>query len=113
MPPNSSRRAVYRVVYPLSERPIFHVERSIYEVIDCSEKGLRCEINGHHKVPPLGTQLRGCVQFRRGMEIEVTGEVIRTSSSEIVLVLDRPGLPFVEIMAEQRYLRSKGYTLRD
>lgn len=106
-----SRRAVYRIVYPLVERPTLQVGRFLYEVVDCSENGLRYEVRDR-RVPALGTVLGGELQFRRGVEIDITGEVIRTMGDLVVLALD-PALPFGEVLAEQRYLRARGYTLRD
>src|SRR5262245_60689077 len=111
MPP-TSRRALYRVVYPMSERPVFEVGRFRYEVIDCSELGIRYEVKDR-RVPALGTPIGGVVVFRRGGSVEITGEVIRTRAGTVALALDSPGVPFSEILAEQRYLRSKGFSLRD
>lgn len=106
-----SRRALYRVNYPLVERPTLQVGRFLYEVVDCSERGLRYEVRDN-RLPTLGTVLGGELQFRRGSEIAITGEVIRSRGGLVVLALDPP-LPFAEVLAEQRYLRSKGYTLRE
>src|SRR5262249_39098548 len=109
---SSSRRALYRIVYPLHERPAFEIGRFVYEVIDCSELGIRYEVK-ERRMPALGTPLGGTIQFRRGGLCEVTGEVIRTRAGTVALVLDAPGIPFSDILAEQRYLRSRGYSLRD
>jgi hypothetical protein len=110
--PISSRRALYRIVYPLHERPAFEMGRFVYEVIDCSERGIRYSVRDR-RVPVLGTPLGGIVQFRRGGIVEITGEVIRTRGATVALALDAPGIPFSDILAEQRYLRARGYTLRD
>ena len=110
--PFLSRREVYRIVYPLEERPTFEIGRFIYEVIDCSERGIRYETKGR-RVAEVGTPLGGTLQFRRGSAVDVTGEVIRTCEGTVVLVLDAPGIPFSDILAEQRYLRARGYSLRD
>jgi hypothetical protein len=112
MMPLPSRRALYRIVFPLDERPAFEIGRFVYDVIDCSERGIRYEIRDR-RVPDVGTPLGGTVLFRRGAQIEVTGEVIRTREGTVVLILDAPGIPFSEILSEQRYLRSRGYSLRD
>ena len=108
---SESRRELYRVIYPLAERPTFEVGRFLHEVIDCSERGIRYEVKDR-RVPPLGTEIGGTIQFRRGEDVAVQGEVIRASDGIVVLALDPP-LAFSEILAEQRYLRSKGYTLKD
>ena len=111
MPP-ISRRALYRVVYPMNERPIFEVGRFGYEVIDCSELGIRYEVK-NRRVPAVGTPIGGVVIFRRGANVEISGEVIRTRAGTVALALDSPGVPFSDILAEQRYLRAKGFTVRD
>ena len=110
--PNSPRRALYRIVYPLDERPRFEIGRFVYEVIDCSERGIRYDVKDR-RVPVLGTPLGGTLQFRRGGEIEITGEMIRTRGGTVALALDAPGIPFSDILAEQRYLRVRGHTLRE
>lgn len=109
--PYSSRRSLYRIVYPMDERPRFEVGRFVYEVIDCSERGLRYHVKDR-RVPSLGTPLGGTL-FRRGGEVEISGEVIRTRAGTVALALDAPGILFSDILAEQRYLRAQGYTLRD
>jgi len=107
-----SRRALYRILYPLTERPIFEIGRFAYEVIDCSERGLRYEVKDR-RLPALGTALGGRLVFRRGESVEVVGEVIRRRADTVALALDAPGIAFGEILAEQRYLRSRGFSLRD
>jgi hypothetical protein len=107
----SSRRAVYRIVYPLAERPTFETGRFLFEVIDCSENGIRYEVRDR-RIPAVGTELGGKLVFRRGEEVEIQGLVLRAQSGVVVLSLDPP-LPFAEVLAEQRYLRSKGYVLKE
>jgi hypothetical protein len=107
-----SRRAHYRVTYPIAERPSFEIGRKIYDVVQCSERGLRYEVRDH-RFPALGGEIGGIVQFRRGTRVEVAGEVTRAHSGEVVLFLRMQGIPFSEMLLEQQYLRSKGYTLAD
>jgi hypothetical protein len=107
-----SRRAHFRIIYPLIERPSFELGRFVHEVIDISELGLRYEIRDR-RMPTIGTQVGGTVVFRRGESIAVTGQVLRCSEGMVVLILDPPGITFSGILGEQRYLRSKGYTLRE
>ncbi|HEY9227747.1 MAG TPA: hypothetical protein VIP11_13915 [Gemmatimonadaceae bacterium] len=111
MPP-TSRRELYRIVYPLIERPTLEIGRLTYHVVDCSERGLRYEVK-ERRMPTLGLALGGILVFRRGGSVEVTGEVIRTRAGLVALALDAPGIPFSDILAEQRYLRSRGYSMRD
>ncbi len=110
--PSSSRRALYRIVYPVVERPAFELGRNVYEVLDCSERGLRYEVKDR-RVPPLGTPIAGTLQFRRGGSVDVTGSVVRTWAGTVAVALDPPGVPFLDILAEQRFLRARGYVLKD
>jgi hypothetical protein len=107
---SESRRAHYRVTYPLVERPAFEVAGATYEVVQCSERGLRYQVSDGG-VPALGDEVRGTIRFRRGAKVEVTGEVTRAQGGEVVLVLHQRGIPFSDMLLEQQYLRSKGYTL--
>jgi hypothetical protein len=107
-----SRRALYRIAYPEAERPVFEVGRQLYIVLDCSELGLRYEA-GEARWPDVGSEISGSIQFRRGAEIRIEGTVLRVEGGVVALTLNQPGATFYEILAEQRYLRSKGYTLAD
>jgi hypothetical protein len=109
---SSSRRELYRIVYPMDERPTIEIGRFEYQVIDCSERGIRYNVDDR-RVPTLGTPLGGTLLLRRGTRVEVSGEVIRTRAGTVALALDAPGISFRHILGEQRYLRARGYTLRD
>lgn len=106
-----SRRAHYRVTYPISERPTLEIGRITYDILQCSERGVRYEVPDG--LPALGAELSGVIQFRRGARVEIAGEVTRAHSGEVVLFLRLQGIPFSEMLLEQQYLRSKGYTLLD
>lgn len=111
--PSSSRRELYRIAYPIAERPTFRIGRYAYEVLDCSERGLRYEVK-NRRTPSLGTPLGGVLEFRReDASIEIAGEVIRVRAEIVVLALDAPGIPFAHIIAEQRYLRSRGFSSKE
>jgi PilZ domain-containing protein len=100
-----SRRAVYRVVYPVRERPTFLTKGESFSVLDCSELGMRYQTPDVHR-PELGTTIAGHVRFRRGIEVPVTGEVIRTENGTVALWFRAQGIPLTEIMTERRYLES-------
>ena len=109
-----SRRAVYRVTYPIPERPELMVGDHVFPVIDCSELGLRYEAPAE-RYPELGATVEGRVAFRRGLQVAVAGEVIRVQDGTVALWFNSRGggVPFGEILAEQRYLRAKGYVLSE
>jgi hypothetical protein len=103
-----SRRAVYRVVYPETERPSLSVESGDHAVLDCSELGLRYEAPEDHFLS-VGDRVQGRLRFRRGVELEVQGEVVRVQDGAIAVWFDPASISFGEMIAEQRYLRDRGY----
>jgi hypothetical protein len=103
-PYENSRRAVYRVVYPVMERPTFALPGETFPVLDCSELGMRYESRDHR--PELGSTLAGVVRFRRGAEVPVTGEVIRVEKGTIAIWFGAQGIPLSEVLAERAYLSS-------
>jgi hypothetical protein len=107
-----SRRNHYRVTYPFAERPMFEIGWTSFEVVECSESGLRYELGERHS-PTMGSQVSGKVVFRSGETIDVTGDVVRLQNGLVALVLLPPGIPFALVIREQRYLRGKGYQVAD
>jgi hypothetical protein len=101
-----NRRKHYRIVYPLTERPSFAHNDSICEVIECSERGLR--FRAEERQPPLHSRVAGRLALRHGLEIEVSGMVVRKSEGGVALHLDLQPIPFVAVMREQLYLRKLG-----
>ncbi|HXT18575.1 MAG TPA: PilZ domain-containing protein [Gemmatimonadaceae bacterium] len=106
-----SRREQYRIQYPQAERPTLEIGRLFYEVLDCSEGGLRYEVRLGRPLPVPGSQISATLAFRRGEELDIVGEVLRVGADFVVLHLEPP-LPYSEILAEQRYLRARGYLLK-
>jgi hypothetical protein len=109
--PTPSRRDLYRIVYPIEERPSLEIGQSLYAVVDCSERGIRYELE-HQKIPAVGSRAAGTLHFRRGESVRVEGGILRTMRGVVVLSLNPP-LSFAQMLAEQRYLRAKGYLLQD
>src|SRR5271156_1322619 len=105
-----SRRAVYRVIYPIPERPVLTLGEDAFPIIDCSELGLRYEVPRGY-ASAVGEMVHGHVTFRRGTEVPVAGEVIRLQDGTVALWFRDLGIPFGEMVAEQRYLRAEGYIL--
>ena len=103
---NSSERQFYRLDFPPKERPQLIIGTQSMPIVECSEGGLRYEPAAGHR-PEIGEQIAGVVRFRRAGDFEVTGTVSRTQGSNIVLVFERPGLPYAAIMQEQRFLMQR------
>jgi hypothetical protein len=104
-----NRRKHYRIIYPLTERPSFGFDSTISEVIELSERGLRFRADEHK--PPLHSRVAGRVALRHGLELEVSGIVVRKTENSIALHLDLQPIPFMAVMREQLYLRKLGTTL--
>jgi hypothetical protein len=102
----STKRAFFRIRYPLSERPRLRVENCAYDVIDCSLKGLRYVVP-RGPLPPLGAEIKGRVYFRRGAEVNVKGVVLRVQDKEVALDLSTTNIPFSILLDEQRYLHTR------
>ena len=100
-----SRRAVYRVVYPVRERPTFAVAADSFSVIDCSELGLRYQVPEIHR-PSVGNTITGRVRFRRGDEVQVTGEVVRVQDGTVALWFRSEAIPFDRMVAEREHVES-------
>ncbi len=100
------------MVYPIAERPRLLVGQGDLEVLDCSELGLRYEAADPHH-PEVGATVEGRVIFNRGVEIPVAGEVVRIQGGTIALWFRALALSYTVIVAEQEYLRSKGYAISE
>ena len=107
-----SRRNHYRVIYPFAERPSFSIGWTSFEIVECSETGLRYEL-GERRPPTMGKEVAGRVAFRSGETIDVVGDVLRVQDGFVALSLRPPGIPFAVVMHEQRYLRGKGFQVTE
>lgn len=99
-------RAHYRLAYPIQERPLLVREDGEKEVVDISERGLRYRLSGD-PAPELGAAVSGLLALKRGIRVEVEGEVVRVQDGEVALHLKGRGIPFALVWAEQRWLRSR------
>jgi hypothetical protein len=104
-----SRRAVYRIVYPVRERPTLHIGADGFSVMDCSELGLRYQVADAH-LPAVGETVSGTIRFRRGSEVPVTGEVVRVEHGTVALWFRSQPIPIGEVMSERKYLESTAPT---
>lgn len=99
------QRAFYRISYPGPARPTLTIDGRGFDVVDCSESGLRFELGARDSLPTPGSTLRGTVRFKRGTEVEVTGTVTRHFGDTVALRLTGDGIPFSIVLDEQQYLR--------
>jgi hypothetical protein len=107
-----TRRAVYRIVYPVPQRPSLQIGAETFPVIDCSELGLRYQVPDAY-VPTLGSTVSGTVQFRRGAAVPVTGEVVRVERGTVALWFRSEAIPLGEILQERQYVESADQANRE
>ena len=110
--PLENRRGFYRIPYPANARPRLLVDAPgpahlVYEVIECSERGLRIQVLDNW-APLPGSPLSGTLHFARGGETHVAGTVSRIQGDEVAVTLSRRAIPLSDILAEQLYLRNQG-----
>lgn len=101
-------RAHFRIQYPEPARPVFVPgdAADAFPVVDCSEQGLRYRPRGRG-VPPLGARARGTVRFHDGVEIPVSGTVVRVQNREVAVHLTDSSIPWNVLLREQLFLRRK------
>jgi hypothetical protein len=98
------RRAHERVVYPKGERPTLLVGGAAYEVLDCSERGLRVARAG---AAPLETSvdIQGRVRYPTGTEVMIEGVVVRVQDDAIAIQFTGLWIPRDVILAELRRMK--------
>jgi hypothetical protein len=101
-PIQTQRRQYFRVSYPDKFCPVVIILGHAFTVIDISEKGLRFTNPLKLHIPE--DLFIANVQLHGGVEVAVTGRVVRKNRNQIALVLVR-GIPYQKIIAEQAFLR--------
>lgn len=104
-----NRREHYRVVYPVIDRPRFHAGVVSGVVLDCSESGVRVEVDPLPDDVEITVQERMVaeIRFGRGEEQEVAGLCVRWDGRTLVLHLDSIPIPYRTILREQWKLRQR------
>lgn len=98
------QREYYRILYPLQERPRLLLQEEAYEVIDCSERGLRYFVP-KGPLPEIGATVHGQLRFRRGAALNIQGAVVRIQDDEVAIHFPTAQIPLSILFDEQRYLR--------
>jgi hypothetical protein len=93
-------RNFYRINYPPASRPALLLGGRPHEIVNLSEEGLMFDGAGGDR-PRVGDPVSGVIVFADQERLEVSGTVLRTAGSGVVLRLDRR-VPFAKILSEQR-----------
>ena len=98
------RRAHERVIYPPGERPKLMVGGGTYEVVDCSERGLRVSRAGAALLE-TSVDVQGRVRFPPGNEVMVEGVVLRVQDDAIAIQFTGLWIPRDVILGELRRMK--------
>jgi PilZ domain-containing protein len=98
------RRAHERVVYAAGQRPTLTVGGGTYEVIDCSERGLRVARAGATLLE-TSVDVQGRVRFPPGNEVMVEGVVLRVQGDAIAIQFTGLWIPRDVILGELRRMK--------
>jgi hypothetical protein len=101
-----NQREFYRVDYPAKERPSLTFGEQEFQVVECSETGLRYELPNTETPPAIGEVVRGVVRFRGDEDVEIEGTVQRMDRRGVAILLTELKIPFRIIVSEQKYLRA-------
>lgn len=105
----NNARSEYRIVYPIAARAQLRVGGTRIAVIDCSERGLRLELAASpDALADASGQISGRLRLAQGVDVEVTGHVLRTDDASFAIQLTEPSrIPLPLIYEEQRHLRAR------
>jgi len=96
------QRELFRVRYPDDAPARITVFAQEFEIVDCSEAGLRYKLNG--AAAPTSQSVDGKIRFAAGGTADVTGFVVRKEDEYVALKFAK-AISAVHIMNEQRWLR--------
>jgi len=94
------KREVFRVVYPLSERPLLKVRKNKFKVTDISEKGIKF-LNTKNR--EFSNWVNGTITLHDNTRLDIEGKIAWTQNDEIALNLIT-SIPYAKILKEQQYL---------
>ena len=86
-------RETPRLLFPADLGAAALFARGEHRIMDCGPGGMRIALNGPEARPRVGDRIAGSARFGSGTEIPFVGRVVWTTSREIGLELDPPGIP--------------------
>ncbi len=99
------RRQLYRLSYPVCERPQMMVGGRCYEVIDISERSAKLRF-GEGLPANVEEPVNGVIRFSDGSDVSVEGAAFRRAQNTLVIILSK-GISFRRMVLEQLHLRQK------
>lgn len=97
-----NKRDLYRITYPINDRPILKLLGNEFEVTNISERGIKfnCKQCSEFKI---GLEVHFTLTFHDNESFLLEGKILHTYKSAIVIGLTR-NIPFKRIILEQRYI---------
>ena len=87
------QRATPRIVFPADLGAAALFSRGEHRILDCGPQGMRIELSRPEDRPRVGQRLVGSVRFGGRGEFPFVGRVVWTTSREMGLELEPPGIP--------------------
>ncbi len=97
-----SRRAHYRIIYPLRKRPSLLCGEVTYAVVNLSESGVQVTCPPEQSLV-VDAPVAGLIRFADGSETPVKGAVLRRDRNRAVIRFSQR-VPLRVIMEQQRQL---------
>jgi hypothetical protein len=98
----TNKRELYRITYPVNDRPILKLQGNEFEVINISEKGIKfiCKQCSEFKID---VAVQCTVTFRDNTSFLLEGKISQTYKHAVVICLTG-SIPLGRIIQEQRYI---------
>lgn len=87
------QRATPRLLFPADLGAAAFFSRGEHRILDCGHLGMRIELSHPEDRPRVGERIVGSVRFGEVHEAPFVGRVVWTTSREIGLELEPPGIP--------------------
>ena len=98
----NNKRELYRITYPVNDRPILKLLGNEFEVTNISERGIKfiCKQCSEFKID---LEVKFTLIFHDNESFLLEGRILQTYKSAVVIGLRR-NIPFERIILEQRYI---------
>ncbi len=106
----ASKRASYRIVYPVGDRPFCTILGTKYSVLNLSEEGVLLQVVQGFTLN-VGDDVSGSIQFADGIIEPIRGSILRRDFGKVALQLTT-AVSLKTILNEQRRLIKKHGKLR-
>ncbi|MDH3224720.1 MAG: hypothetical protein OEO23_13460 [Gemmatimonadota bacterium] len=81
------------MTFPANLSPTALLPSGTHFILDCAPRGLRVALNGDESRPRVGDWVAGAARLGPGPEIPFVARVVWTTTREMGLELEPPGIP--------------------